>query len=108
MVGAVDVYVAGVGVAIAALVVSRLESVEPEDACGDEIGRLLFGREFPIAFSGIDSAFEDGAERGVGAEFVRDSVKAGWGAEGVFEAGGRVFAGGDLEFAGEMTVFEEL
>lgn len=55
----------------------------------------------------LDSAFEDGAEGGVVADFVGDAMEPGRGAEGVFDATGWVGTCGDGEGADKLAVFED-
>lgn len=95
VIGAVEIDVALVGVATGALVVPRFQSFQPKDAGSDEVFLLLRFWQIPVAFADVDASFENGPDKGAVADLFGDSVEAGGRAEGVFDAGRRVFAGGD-------------
>lgn len=107
VVGAVNVDVALKAIASVALIDSRFETFEPEDASGDEIGALLLVAQLFIAAVDADSALENFAESGSFADLLGDSVKAGRSAHGILEIGRRLEASGNAVRADGGIVFEQ-
>ena len=89
MVGAVDVDVTVVSIDVATEVDAWFEAAQPEDAAGDEIGRLLGVGEFGEVPAGGDAAFENHAGGLSCADAFGDFVQAARCAEGVFDVGWR-------------------
>ena len=73
-VGAVNIDVAVVGVDFAAAVNAGFEAAEPEDAGGDEVASVGFGRELAEMVAGTDAGFEDHARGLADADAFGDFV----------------------------------
>jgi len=82
--GAVYIYVPIVGIDLATAVDARFESVEPEDAAGDEISLLFCLRKFREVATGGDAAFKNHADGLAGANAFRNFVQTAGCPEGVF------------------------
>ena len=80
---AVDIDIAAQGVHRPAPVATRLQSGEPEDAGGDEVGSVL-RCVVGVGIGGGDTGLKNGADGGIVAYFIGDHVPAGWRLVGVF------------------------